>query len=240
MSGDVRYIVTIVALYTLGLAVTFVGSRAGGSAARLAFPSANELLAADERAPVLYLRSFHDDDLAIHRRTTEKYAERNTYSPQKAVNLELAIADQLVKYGPLIAIGRPSETKPNLAAARAYFDDTEWQDAAQQWIDSAALIVMLAGKTEGVRWELDRIVHQSHDDKLLVLFPPYRRGATERTVVLEVFGINSEEVPLKRLMALCRFGTQRLILLYASKFFEKEYEQAICLASYSLFYEQSI
>jgi hypothetical protein len=86
--------------------------------------------------------------------------------------LEAAIADEIARLGPFVAIGRPGEVLPQLGAARAYFSDDEWQAAVADWIARARLIVVIAGTTPWVRWELGEIARAGQVGRLLVLLPP--------------------------------------------------------------------
>jgi hypothetical protein len=52
------------------------------------------------------------------------------------------------------------------------FSDEEWQSAVIDWISRARLIVMIAGRTPWVQWELRQIVRAGPLGKLLLLLPP--------------------------------------------------------------------
>ena len=98
----------------------------------------------DDKAPVLYLRSFKDDKAmgaVIGLRTTEE---------------QLAYAVQDI--GPLIAVGLPGEPLPQTGAARIYIPHDKWQADVAKLIAKAHLIVFHIGntKTEGLWWELQQ------------------------------------------------------------------------------------
>jgi len=84
--------------------------------------AAAEIMSRDKRAPVVYLRSFkHDDDRLI-----PWWSRILLY--WVSVSFEQMLAATLDCVGPFIAIGRPTETVPELGAARLYCSDTEWRD----------------------------------------------------------------------------------------------------------------
>jgi hypothetical protein len=135
-------------------------------AARTSQPSAESALAADPRPPVLLLRSFVDDSLIVDQRI------RIMIDQQTTVRFEEAMSSFLSDYGPFVAVGEPGQTLPQLGAARAYLTKDDWQSAVQRWIGQASFIVMVAGATEWVRWELKQILAQSRTGELLLLVPP--------------------------------------------------------------------
>jgi hypothetical protein len=81
--------------------VRFLASRTTRIGRGILQPSADDLRAVD---PIVFLRSFHDDEL--------KVKGRDGYS-----RLEEIISKQLPLFGPLIAIGKPGELLPTLGAA---------------------------------------------------------------------------------------------------------------------------
>jgi len=137
---------------------------------RVSQPDASRLLETDERSPILLLRSFADDAKQIRAKGLATRVLFLGLLGRK--RLEAAIADELSCLGPFIAIGQPGERLPRLGAARAYFGDDEWQSAVVDWIARARLIVMIAGRTPWVQWELRQIVRAGQLGKLLLLLPP--------------------------------------------------------------------
>lgn len=152
-------------------------------------PRAETVLALDGRAPVVYLRSFHDDEAMVGRpiRFTldafrwrymlTEYTRgglRRVMFQHGKVRLEQAIEHEVSAIGPFIAIGEPHESHPDFGATRAYFegDDVAWRSAVQSWIARAALVVVVPGQTQGLGWELGKIQAGGSTPKLLLVFPP--------------------------------------------------------------------
>ena len=130
--------------------------------------SADSLLGKDERPPILFLRSFSDDPKinAAAGITHEGLAQLIDFS------VETRLANHFMRFGPFIAIGSPQETVPQIGAARVQLSDDEWQAAVTNWMETSSVIVMYAGTTHWVSWELQRIIEGGWTDKLIILFPP--------------------------------------------------------------------
>lgn len=108
----------------------------------------------DARPPVLYLRSFFDDYEEIDERV-----DKNTP--------EQILAPILDMVGPVIAIGRPGEaTLPLLGATRVYPKD--WQNAVTSIISISPLVVLHAGTSPGVEWELQATRRMIAPEKLII------------------------------------------------------------------------
>jgi hypothetical protein len=136
-------------------------------------PSGDELMASDRRRPVLLLRSFADESMSIAETSSFVLTSGQMSS---LARMEESIADQLRPFGPLIAIGKPGESLPRLGASRNYYSDAQWQAAALELMREALLIVVIAGVSPGLRWELEAIARAGHQSKLLVVMPePHRR-----------------------------------------------------------------
>jgi hypothetical protein len=154
-------------------------------------PPVETVLALDGRAPVIYLRSFHDDEAMVGRPIRlnldgfrwsymlTEYTRGGLFRvmlQHGKVRLEQAIEHEVSAVGPFIAIGEPHESHPDFGATRAYFegDDLAWRTAVERWIERAALVVVVPGQTKGLGWELERVQAAGSTPKLLLVFPPER------------------------------------------------------------------
>jgi hypothetical protein len=126
-------------------------------------PTAESVLSTDRRTPVLFLRSFVDDE-RVHFDHSE--AGRALFD----FSLEARLATHFFKTGPFIAVDSPNHT-PAIGAARASLTDTEWQGTVVEWMRAARLIVLLAGLTQWVRWEMKQSVELGYSRKLIILMP---------------------------------------------------------------------
>jgi hypothetical protein len=134
---------------------------------------ADDVLAKDTRAPVLYLRSFDDEEqdnrlgAVLNARHTNIAGSTPAWGPRE----QDALAAVLARIGPYIAIGKPGEPLPELGAARTYVSDAAWQAKIHQWLEHARLVILRAGATQGLRWELSELVRRSDPRQLLVILP---------------------------------------------------------------------
>ena len=127
--------------------------------------SADALLAVDRRPPILFLRSFEDD---------EKQRFSDARRALLDFSLETRLANHVMHFGPFIAIGSPKESLPQLGAARVLLSDDDWQGRVVEWMKSAQLIIMYSGKTQWVNWELRKIVDSGRATSLILMFPEIR------------------------------------------------------------------
>jgi hypothetical protein len=126
---------------------------------------ARELRGRDFRPPILYLRSFGDDEQFKARRGRGIYFDSGK-------TFEEVIVGELKRHGPVIAIGRPGEKIPPLGAARAYVDDESWQAEVSKLARDSRLVVLMLGGTAGVAWEFCRLVELDAHHKLVLVMPP--------------------------------------------------------------------
>jgi hypothetical protein len=145
---------------------------------RLTMPSGRSLREQDPRKPILFLRSFVDDDLTVLR-TVRVFDRLQTVK----LRFEDAIADELSRYGPFLAIGRPDEWLPRTGAAREYVGEGEWRDRVSGLADEALVIVVSLGRSEGMEWELRHLIARRQIGKVIILVPP--RGHRPMQYVIE-------------------------------------------------------
>jgi hypothetical protein len=124
---------------------------------------ASELRARDPRAPVLLLRAFQDDSLALGRRFLGR-----------RVTLEQVVAKETQFVGPCIAIGEPGEKLPPLGASREYLEHSDWKAVVQTLIGEAALILFYLGSGASLEWEFQTVMAAGARNRLLALTPPLR------------------------------------------------------------------
>jgi hypothetical protein len=132
---------------------------------------ADSLLAVDRRPPILFLRSFDDDE-------KQQFA-----SSQKALldfSLETRLSNHFFRFGPFVAIGSPKETLPQPGAARVLLGDDEWQGRVLDWMQNANLIIMYSGMTKWVNWELRQVVESGRATSLILMFPEIKAWRSAR------------------------------------------------------------
>ena len=142
--------------------------------------SADSLLAVDKRSPVLFLRSFDDD---------EKQVFADAGRALLDFSLETRLANHFHRFGPFIAIGSPKDSVPQLGAARVLLPDDQWQERVLGWMRDAGLIVMYSGKTRWVNWELRQVIDSDRATRLILLIPEikgWRSGKRKQDLAARV------------------------------------------------------
>ena len=129
---------------------------------------ANELMAQDARAPVLYLRSFKDDSQALlEDHGMPLFAKIVGAFSWRSPEQELALL--LGRVGPVVAIGKPGEPLPELGAARMYVAHDEWQQRVSELMGRAALVVLRVGASPGVVWEIEQALARIPRQRLVLV-----------------------------------------------------------------------
>jgi len=116
---------------------------------------------------VLFIRSFSDETGEVG----------SAVSREK---VEFAIRRGLLDYGPFVAIGNPKDRLTPIGATRMYVSDASWQSSLVALVDRVDTIVMIAGDTPGLEWELALIKTWRLWSKLIILIDGTRRGEQER------------------------------------------------------------
>ena len=125
-----------------------------------------KLIITDSKSHVLYLRAFRSDASTAK----EVFNAFDYFSDLLGFQSEEEqLAEVLLPFGELIAIGRPGESLPTPGAARLYTSDEEWKDVVKRQIQAARLVVIRAAAGENVLWELTQAIEILNPQKLLIL-----------------------------------------------------------------------
>ncbi|MGZ5185640.1 MAG: NINE protein [Caldimonas sp.] len=144
-----------VAAAVVGYALFFAAWRLWRCSRRYDAVGADEAMALDPRPPVLYLRSFRDDDDALID-DGGSAVFRHLMQALAPPSPEQEMADILARLGPVVAIGKPGEPLPQLGAARLYVSHELWQDKVRELMRAASLVVVRVGASPGVLWEIEQ------------------------------------------------------------------------------------
>jgi len=162
--------------WTFGVAITLAtfvwGVRIYRRGRRAAMLPGSKLMERDNRPSVLYLRSFQDDgEIKLRARNANG---RILLERLVKIPFEEVVTDHLWGCGPVVAIGDPNKKNgpAPLGAARDYVDHESWQQKATERMREAAMIVVIAAKTPGLAWEVNRIAKMGMASKLVILLPP--------------------------------------------------------------------
>jgi hypothetical protein len=119
---------------------------------------------AAKRAPVLYLRSFTLDQMSS--RPSKWQFVINLLGGWPLPTSETWLVANIVHYAPVLAVGRPHERDPPPGALRIYLADDQWESKVQSMIPLCQLVIF----SEGLRWEIKRLVKIVPPGRLLVWF----------------------------------------------------------------------
>jgi len=154
------------ALVALGLLLTRTGWKYDVRGAR-------DVLLADTRPPVIYLRSFKDDVRSPIGGAFGWWLKALSWF--MPVSFEQELAAIMNRLGPFVAVGKPGERLPELGANRFYFRDDEWQARVGELVQQARLTLILCGQTANLWWEIDHVLGSVEPNRVLLLIP--ERGA---------------------------------------------------------------
>ena len=124
----------------------------------------------DSRKPILYLRSFKDDDLGPTIRRYLKAMVVPFYFNRVLYPHEEALMKALNPLGPLIAIGRPGEELPHIGAMRFYSDPTgeKWQQDVAKLLGVSRYVFLRAGVTRGLEWETKKAFNSVRPEQIVL------------------------------------------------------------------------
>lgn len=163
--GDWRVIATAgVALIVVGHLMFYAGKRlAARNSWRPERPGTS--------APILFLRSFQDDQLRLQRPWWNLTARwQDLWSFRR--NVDEALVDEIAQYGPVVALGQPGEKRAPFGAMRLYSTHEQWQSIVADTARRAQAIVIVAGDSPGVLWEFELLAREKLVERTLLLFRP--------------------------------------------------------------------
>ena len=141
---------------------------------------ADSLLAVDKRKPILFLRSFADD---------EQVKFDGSEMAILDFSLETRLSNHFNYFGPFIAIGSQKDSVPQIGAARVILSDNSWQPRVLNWMSEASAVVMYSGKSQWVTWELAKLVNTERVAKLILMIPEvkgWRRAIRSKDITARI------------------------------------------------------
>ena len=141
---------------------------------------------ADSRPPVLFLRSFEDDQFSFKRPKWDLVGRWfDLWSFRR--NADEALIDEIAQYGPVVALGQPDEKLAPFGALRHYASHDDWQATITETARRAQAIVIGAGDTPGVLWEYELLEREKLLDRTLLLFRPGKAADPDNRRALAAF-----------------------------------------------------
>jgi hypothetical protein len=151
--------ITLFSTYKLSLLCYTFGKK-------LNTPTAASALRGDRRAPILWLRSFLDDEAVF---VPEAEGEARAFGGRRT--FEETVVAALARYGPVIAIGRPGEWIPPAGASRLYVGD-DWREVIRGYIARSQKVFLVLAMTKGLSWELEAVLGSQWPTKVVIVLPP--------------------------------------------------------------------
>ena len=151
-----------------------LGKATRTKAREVSITSLRESQQTDRRPPILFLRSFYDDQIALAAPKLPFLGGLATFLKRKG-SLDILLLEECTVYGPLVALGNPYDPLPPYGAARGYFSNNNWQKGVEQLANDSHRIIICVDITEGVLWEVEFLIRQGHTKKTLFLMHPRAR-----------------------------------------------------------------
>jgi hypothetical protein len=168
---------------------------------------ATQVLSRDSRPPILLLRSFDDDEIALPKTRPKDNSEYldMLYSllPYKGNynTLEHTLVDTFRLIGPVIAIGAPGQVIAPSGAARTWFPHDVWKDRVEDLTKWAQRVILVLGDLErkGLAWEAQHLLTIVPPQKVVLVSPPHV-GPTEHERRWEILRrLSHDRLPRYRL-----------------------------------------
>lgn len=144
--------------------------------------SAEEILEAEARLPVLYLRAFTSEEemfVSLSGYDARKYTSYlGTYLRFRyGATLEQYFGGTLREFvGPFVALGNPLDYAPPEGAARTYERDENWKERFLNLARRAACIIIQVGESQNLRWEFEAIKAEGLQTKVFILTSPKKKN----------------------------------------------------------------
>jgi hypothetical protein len=143
-----------------------------GRRVRGARDAARREWARERKVPdVLLLRSFVDDGLRVRSRPLKRRGIEMLI-PARRELFEDVVVRAFEVLGPVVAIARPGTRQTELGAARDLILVPDWLTAVRAEMASAAYIVAILGRGEGLERELETLKELKLLDRVCLLVPP--------------------------------------------------------------------
>jgi hypothetical protein len=142
----------------------------------------------DARKPVLFLRSFREDQRLLEPPMRSLLAKVLRLKNRRRT-LDEIVLDAASPVGPVLALAAPGEEIAPLGAARLHVDDTIWQNTIRELAQRSRAVIMYLDYLDegrGVLWELEHLLTAGHDMKTLCLLNPRTSLVTVQRALAEL------------------------------------------------------
>ena len=171
-------------LAVLATGIFLLSKLALGQAQKQSIISMDELQVDDPRPPILFLRSFGDDQVAFQKRgrLLMSFLSDITDPPS---NLDQELLWEGMFFGPVVALGNPADKVPPYGIARGYVANRNWQQVVSELASEAAAIVICFDDTDSLWWEVEHVLTNSYIEKTLFLLNPKYAESGANSVLVD-------------------------------------------------------
>ena len=183
--GDARMLFAsaVIGLIGLGFLIDRIGRR-------LRMHTAQEMMSADRRPHILYLRNFGDDAMKVPASALGRSGFwqilTGWLNPVRTNRFEEILARALYRFGPVIAVDPPGTRLSRLGAAKTLLPHDNWFDRVAEWAQGAYAVVVSAAPEEirpGLLQELEMIAERLPHGRVVLVLGPHRRKADTRAAI---------------------------------------------------------
>ena len=150
---------------------------------RFAVPNADEVKQKNTTGHIIYLRNFRDDGLKMPSSSLGRTSLTERFSVVRMQPFEEILARHLRNLGPFIGLVKPGTRIPELGAAKVARSDQTWRKQIEDWVTSAALVVVAATPaevSEHLLWEIKYLANEAAHVPVLLVLSPYKRAEIDR------------------------------------------------------------
>jgi hypothetical protein len=180
----------------------------------------------------VFLRSFTDDPLRFAEDDvfTVFRAFFGAFTLPRAQYLEEALIRTMWTVRPVIAVGMSDEDCAPMSAIRVLPPEQQWRAKVRELLASATSVFLLAGFSDGVKWEFQTLNDDRHLKKTAVLFPPEPGPDRERRwKALSGVSESGTMLSIPQTVALVYLDNETVLYLTANSNLQVTYELALRL-----------
>jgi len=135
-------------------------------------------------APILFLRSFDNDQFEFRRRWWDIPSRWfDLWSFRR--NADELLVDEAAQYAPVVALGNPDDRQPRFGARRHFAEHQAWKSVVLDTALRSTAIVLVAGESPSLRWETAALREHGLTGRTILLFhPDVRRQESNLSPIL--------------------------------------------------------
>jgi hypothetical protein len=151
----------------------------------------------DATAPILFLRSFADDQARIKPRSGGLLTAILDFG-RAPDSIDQLLTYEFAARAPVVALGKPGERRPPFGARRIYADHAGWKGEIEALFSSSQAIVLVIDRSQGIEWEIEQCLARPElREKTLFLM----RAPEDYEVLAPVLGDASSTPPNRAVLA---------------------------------------